>query len=216
MNRAAALLVVVTACREQPGPPPTSRPPSRHVAVTYPPVLAKPVTASSLWANAAAHGTVEGWSNAAAALQGELVECQTDCLLLAHEVVLAREKAERAGGETAMSEHQDGQVRPLTRATLDAMDAYVKLAAPGDLDAKRMQLVSALTLDYADQLAAIPRLEAFIATYSDEDRSMVAEMLLDSLIRNGRVDDLQRRVAALLADPIGLSPELLARLARMQ
>ncbi len=216
---AVALLIVSLGCRDQrPATSVAIAPVGRAVrAIVTPPapVLFAPVTSASLWSAAASSQTTESWTAVAEALERELAECTQDCLFIAHSLVDARERAERATGNLILTEHEFGNVPPTARATIDAWDTYVSLAPPSDPDVETMRLKAAMTLDYRDQLAAIPRLEAFVSTYRDDSRSFAAGALLDSLIRNRLADELSQQVAQLLADPAALDADLQQRLASL-
>lgn len=222
MNRIAIVVAFVcVGCREQPvaARASTAAPTAAKHRIrrsTLPPVLADPVTSASLWATAASSDTAQSWTAVADSLQRELAECTKDCLFLAHELVEARDHADRIVNDKGFTEHENGRLPPVTRALIEASDAYVSLASPSDPQVEHLQLMTALTLNYCDELAGIPRLQTFVSTYRDGDRSIVAKLLLDSLIRNGEADELERLVTQLLAGPTGLDADVQQRLASIQ
>jgi hypothetical protein len=84
---------------------------------------------------------------------------------------------------------------------VDALDEYVRVAEPSDPDRPKMQFLAAATLNHWRQPDAIPRLEDILrGDRGDETVEYAANLLLDSLNRTGRYDDMAVWVDELLAD----------------
>jgi hypothetical protein len=199
---ALATLLIAIACdthRVAPVPTPAAAPAQRSAARTA--VRPSLPSTAAVWAFAEATATAEAWSAAADAYALERARCTEHCSELAYAVVLARKNAMEASGITPPAGDAPADLPPRVQALVDAFDDYVARAEPNDPDAAGMKFLAAATLNRWHQPEALDRFEAILGgDRSDETVEYAANLLLDTLNRAGRYDEMLAWVDALLAD----------------
>lgn len=235
MRRLSVVVVVVgvallAGCKERRAEPPVA-PAAKAVAAPTPARRGAPRTwtrpptppalprAATAWTAAETANTAEAWDAAAAAYEQVRDACEKGCPDDAYAALLARRNAMRT--EAAEPPPGDAPVPlpPRVEAAVAAMDAFVAAAAPDDPDAIGAKFIAGNLLRRWRQPDGLVRLEEVLRAHRDhETAEYAANILLEQLLRQGRVAEVQALVAELLADAAFLAgkDELRATLLRIQ
>jgi pentatricopeptide repeat protein len=198
-------------------PPPPARTPRAWTRPLTPP---RQAVTEGAWSRGETENTAESWGKAAEAYQVELASCTDGCADTAYVVVLARKNALLA---EPLGEPPPGDgpapVPPALEAYVEALDAFVEIADPADPDVAGVKFLAASALARWRQPDALERLENVLREHRDhETAEYAANILLDALLRAGRVDEVSALVEELLADAAFLAsrPELRQTLERLR
>jgi hypothetical protein len=180
------------------------------------------IVAETAWTAAEASPTPELWDAAADHFARAIASCHghPHCVELAYAECLARANAVRIEDAAIPEGEAPVPLPPRVDAMVDAMDRFVDLA-PDSEEAPGMRFLAARTYWKHRHLndATIARLEVLVfAPEPVEVTEYSINLLLDTLIRLDRIDDLRRVVDRLLADHarIAAFPDIVARLQQLR
>ena len=231
--RTVAVIVVLSfvasscECRSRPPKPVVANADSTAPAVkrttprtetrpTSPPSLPEAATA---WTAAEKQNTAEMWDAAGDAYERERERCTVNCLDAAYAVILARRNAIKAAPVKPPAGEEPASLPPRVHDLIEAADEYIKRTDASDPDFVGLKFLAANALDQFRQPDAIERLEELLREHRNEaNAEYAANMLLAALARTGRIAELKKWVADLLADTAFLEgkPELRQRLEMMK
>lgn len=178
-------------------------------------IIGVQLRAEMAWNDATAQGTAEAWDLAADLFQRSRDACTTECSELAYTTVLARKNA--LAVDPAIVKPVEKPVTPQelparVESFIDAADAYVASAPPGDDDAIGVSFLAGRqyndygwidesTTRFASIVLASPTHE--VALYS-------ANLMLDAFNRSERYDELVQWARELSANAalMAAQPEL--------
>jgi pentatricopeptide repeat protein len=225
---AFVILALAAACDARGAAPPPPAAPARSQPPpaaprarrewTRPAHLAVLPASEGAWARAEREQSAEAWRAAARAYEGELARC-ADCVDAAYAVVLARKNVLLAEPVEPPPGDQPAPLPPRLQAYVDALDAFVDLADPADPDLAGMKFLAASALSKWRQPDALARLEEVLREHRDhETAEYAANLLIDALLRAGRVDEVSALVDELLGDDAFLAsrPALRQTLERLR
>ena len=212
-----AIVLVLAACdSKKPAPAPaangdTASAPARTAPRVAPPraprawtrPLAPPrhAVTDGAWDRAETEQTADAWAKAADTYQAELATCAEGCADTAYVVVLARKNALLAEPLEPPPGDEPVAVPPAVEALVEALDAFVEIADPSDPDVAGVKFLAGNALHKWRQPDALARLEEVLREHRDhETAEYAANILLDALLRAGRVDEVSALVEELLAD----------------
>ncbi len=221
-----SLLVVAVAmtgaCKADPTPPPPPSPTPRALPPTEKPAAARD-RAVEAWKAAELAATAEGWDLAGDRFGDVAKACTApglECRDVAYKAALARGHAARIEGLPKPT-LEDAPI-PLprrTREVADAADRFIELAGADDPEVPGMRFLAAAAYGrYGWDDLAVPRFEAVLRKHpKHEVAGYAANLLLDTLNRAKRYDELQLWANVLLADEalLAAKPELRALLERL-
>ena len=202
-------------------PPKPAVPRAKREWVRPPSVPARAI-AEGAWERAEASPSAEAWGDAATAYEAALPGCTDDCADTAYAVILARKNALAAEPAETLEPPPGDQPVPLpprVAALVDALDVFAELAEPDDPDVAGVKFLAANVLNRWRQPDALARLEEVLREHRDhETAEYAANVLIDALVRAGRIDEVSALVEELLADAAFLAarPELRATLERLR
>jgi hypothetical protein len=198
-------------------PPPIKRTaPRTETRPASPPALPEAATA---WTAAETSNTAESWDAAGDTYERELAGCTVNCLDAAYAVILARRNAIKAAPVKPPEGEEAARVPPRVQAMIEAADEYINPTDASDPDFVGLKFLAASALNNFRQPDAIERLEELLREHRTEaNAEYAANMLLEALARTGRIAELKKLVAELLADTAFLEgkPELRQRLEMMR
>ncbi|HEY5936087.1 MAG TPA: hypothetical protein VIU61_15665 [Kofleriaceae bacterium] len=228
MRTAAVVLIFVASCecRSRPPKPVVTSTDSAAPAIkrttprtetrpTSPPSLPEAATA---WTAAEKQNTAEAWDAAGDTYERERQACTANCLDAAYAVILARRNAIKAAPVKPPEGEEPAPLPPRVQDLVEAADEYIKRTDASDPDFVGLKFLAANALNQFRQPDAIERLEELLREHRNEaNAEYAANMLLASLARMGRIAELKKWVAELLADAAFLEgkPELRQRLEMM-
>lgn len=204
---ASAFLFVACSCRKHEkkppavaaSPQPKPRPMKKRAPAlpSLPPRL--PLTAVAR-AAADSADNAESWDAAADAYQQELAMCEVDCADTAYAIVIARRYALKKSDLQPPPGDDPVPLPPRAQAEVDALDQLTALY-PDDPDAAGMKFIAANLLHRYRQPDALDRLEAILReNRNHETAEYAANILIDALLKQGRVAEVGALVDSLLAD----------------
>jgi len=228
-----AILAMVAACKADRAPPTStaagsadasSRAP-RSAKIVVPQV--KPAAARDravqAWKDAEQAATAERWDEAAERYGDVVKDCTApslECRDVAYKAALARGHAARLEGIPKPT--LAGSPIPMparTQAVADAADRFIELAGPDDPEVPGMRFLAAASYSrYGWDDTALPRFEAVLRSHPTHDvAEYAANLLLDTLNRAQRYDELRLWTKVLLADEalLAAKPQLRALLQRL-
>jgi hypothetical protein len=231
MRSVLVFLTMVGSCDCRGKPPkltaivvsPDAAPPA--VKRTTPRTETRPASSPSLpeaataWTSAETENTAETWDAAGDAYERELAGCTTNCLDAAYAVILARRNAIKASPVKPPEGEEPAPLPPRVQDLVEAADEYIKRTDATDPDFVGLKFLAANALNNFRQPDAIERLEELLRDHRNEaNAEYAANMLLEALGRTGRIAELKKLVAELLADAAFLEgkPELRRRLEMMR
>jgi pentatricopeptide repeat protein len=157
--------------------------------------------AEAVWARAEAANSAAAWDDAAELYLEERAGCTDDCGDAAYAVVLARTNALAAEHPEPPSTDTPVDLPPRARAVVDAIDDYIEQADAADPELPALSFLAANMLARWNHPDALVRLEAILREYrGDETAEYAANILLDALVRAGRIGEVRALVDELLAD----------------
>ena len=174
------------------------------------------------WSVAEASNTAASWDVAAEAYARELEDCddaREDCREKVYAIVLARRNAFMAEPIKPPEGDKPVSLPPRVQELVDALDHYAAVGDPDDPDVAGVKFLAANHLRRWRQPDAIERFEAVLRTHpTTEVAEYAANLLLDSLMRQERIEELKVWVARLLGDAAFLAgkPELEETLRRLK
>ena len=160
-------------------------------------VIGLQLRAETAWTDATAANTAEAWDLAAELFARARDACSRDCAEIAYATVLARSNALKA--DPALVHRGEKPVTPQpmperVEAFVDAADAYVATAAPGDDDAIGISFLAGQQYNnygYVDE--STTRFASIVFASPTHDVALYsANLMLDAFNRSERYDDLLR------------------------
>jgi pentatricopeptide repeat protein len=197
-------------------PPAAPRPPRAWTRPVTPP---RQAVTEGAWSRGEAENTAEAWGKAAEAYEAELATCAEGCADTAYTIVLARKNALLAEPIEPPPGEEPVPVPPAVEALVEALDAFVAIADPADPDVAGLKFLAGNALAKWRQPDALARLEEVLREHRDhETAEYAANVLLDALLRAGRVDEVSALVEELIADDAFLAsrPALRQTLERLR